>query len=112
MDMSDEKSPIIILPIDEKRVQHLRTKLQEYLGRFNGYAAPELQMGTICKIAVLKKLLEEGRVETLILHQEMVGMYGSNLDSHKFNGVCGVIDDYCKTGGQNTRGGTGLDQSC
>ncbi|MBI1975038.1 MAG: hypothetical protein HYS57_01605, partial [Parcubacteria group bacterium] len=104
------KSPVIVLPDDETRKQQLRDKLTQYKGRVHPYRAPELQMNmdTICKIAVLERLLCDGQVSTWDLSREMAKTYGSGFDVNAFNNACGVIEDYCKTGGQNLRGGTGL----
>lgn len=108
MSETTEQSPIFVLPEDETRKWQLREKLKEYKGRFDPYRAPELQMGTICKITVLEQLLRDDRVDTWELCLEMAQTYGSSFDSYKFNVACGVIDDYCKTGGKNAQGGTGL----
>lgn len=103
-----EQSPILFLPEDETRRVQLRQKLGEYKARFKPYQAPELQMGTICKITVLERLLQDEEVDTWGLCLEMRETYGSGFDPDKFGVACGVIDDYCKTGGQNAIGGTGL----
>ena len=105
--MGTEKSPVIVLPTDKTREQQLRGKLAEYKGRMDLYRAPELQMDTICKIAVLERLLRDSQVNTWELSQEMAETYAS-FDVKTFNNTCGVIKDYCETGGQNTHGGTGL----
>ena len=102
------ESPVIVLPEDEARKQQLRDKLEEYKDRLHPYRAPELQMSTICKIAVVKRLLKDGRVVTWDLSRELATTYGSGFDVNDFSNACGVIEDYCKTGGQNLRGGTGL----
>ena len=107
-DKMAEESPILVLPEDKTRVEQLRKKLEEYMGRYNPYGAPESQMGTICKTTVLGHLLEDLVVDTFQLYLEMEKIYGSGLDAHKFNVACGVINDYCTTGGKNTCGGTGL----
>lgn len=102
------ESPVIVLPKDETRKQQLRDKIMEYAGRMHPYRAPELQMDTICKIAVLERLLNDSRVNTWELSHEMANTYGSGFDANAFNRACGVIEDYCKTGGENLHGGTGL----
>jgi hypothetical protein len=90
-----KESPIIVLPADETRKQQLRDKLVEYRERMHPYRAPELQMSTICKIAVLERLLRDGQVNTLELHFEMVETYKLSFDIHAFQNACGVIADYC-----------------
>jgi len=103
-----EKSPVIVLPEDEARKVQLRRKLEEYKKRMLPFRAPEFQMDTICKVAVVERLLRDGQVLTWELSREMVKTYGSGFDPNAFNNACGVIEDYCKTSGQNTSGGTGL----
>lgn len=103
-----EKSPILVLPEDKVRVEQLERKLEEYKGRFNPYGAPESQMGAICKISVLERLLRDAVVDTFQLYLEMQKVYGSGFDVYRFNIACGVIDNYCKTGGEGNKGGTGL----
>ena len=99
---------VILLPNDETRKQQLRDKLVEYKKRMHPYAAPELQMDTICKIAVLERLLRDGQVNILDLSWEMTETYKLGFDINAFNKACGAIEDYCNTGGVHTRGGTGL----
>lgn len=107
-EMTAEKSPILVLPEDKVRVEQLRKKLEEYKQRADPYRAPELQMGTVCKIAVLERLLQDTTVDTWQLSLEMEETYGSGFDPWKFGTACGVIADYCNTGGQDVIGGTGL----
>ncbi|MDP3779448.1 MAG: hypothetical protein Q8R30_05405 [bacterium] len=106
--MTAEKSPILVLPEDKMRVEQLRKKLEEYKQRADPYRAPELQMGTVCKTAILERLLRDMVVDTWQLCLEMKETYGSGFDPQKFGVACGVIADYCNTGGRNTTGGTGL----
>ena len=103
-----EKSPVIVLPENETHKTQLRRKLEEYKGRVKPFRAPELQMDTIYKMTVLERLLRDGQVNTWELSREIAKTYGSDFDGHAFNNACGVIEDYCETGGQNTNGGTGL----
>jgi len=99
---------IIVLTEDETRKKQLQNKLKEYKGRMDPHRAPELQMGTICKIAVLERLLRDRRVNTWDFSKEMVDIYGSGFRMREFNVACAVMEDYCKTGGANLSGGTGL----
>lgn len=103
-----KESLVIVLPDDEARKQQLRDKLVEYKDRMHPYRVPELQMGTICKIAVLERFLRDGKVATWDLLREMVETYDSRFSINDFQNACGVIKDYCKTGGKNLHGGTGL----
>lgn len=106
--MGTKESFVIVLSGDETRKQQLRDKLVEYKGRIHPYCAPELQMDTICKVAVLEQLLRDGQVNTWELSSEMAKTYGSGFDANAFENACRVIEDYLKTSGQNLHGGTGL----
>lgn len=103
-----KEAPIISLPNDETRREQVQKKLKEYRGRMQPYRAPELQMENICKIAVLERLLRDGQVNTWDFSRKLAEEYGSGFNSNDFSLACAVIDDYCKTGGANLRGGTGL----
>lgn len=100
--------PIIILPEDKKRRQQLKNKLEEYEKRISPHRHPGLQMHAICKKIILERLLKEGEINTWNLSLEMAKTYGSDFNLDDFNDACGVIDDYCQTGGANVKGGTGL----
>ncbi|OGZ20805.1 MAG: hypothetical protein A2654_00235 [Candidatus Nealsonbacteria bacterium RIFCSPHIGHO2_01_FULL_43_31] len=103
-----KEAPIIVLTEDATRKKQLENKLKEYKGRMDPYRAPEMQMGTICKIAVLERLLRDGQVNVWDLSVEMAKTYGSGFGTREFNVACAVMEDYCKTGGKNLSGGTGL----
>lgn len=47
-------------------------------------------------------------MNTWELSIEMDDTYGTDFSVRDFNNACGVVDDYCKTGGKNVSGGTGL----
>lgn len=109
--MSDQDStsgPMIILPEDEELRSSLSHKLEEYNSRLDRFKAPELQMETICKIAVLSRLLEAGEVNTYALSIELHQRYGPGFQLVYFDNACSVIFDYVTTGGANVVGGTGL----
>lgn len=95
-------------PTDPARLEQLRRKLDEYTNRYNLYRAPELQMHTICKIAVLERLLQKGSVDVTELAIELSGKFGSGFNSAAFENACEVIEDYATTGGAKTVRGTGL----
>ena len=65
-------------------------------------------MDAIYKVTVLKRLLQDGQVNTYELSLEMAKVHGSSFDVDVFDNACSVIEDYCKTGGANAHGGTGL----
>jgi len=106
------ESPVIRLPDDETRVEQLKRKLAEYKERLrkHPFRAPEQQMDTICKIAILERLLEKKEASTWELSRELAKQYGSGFSGDWFNNACTVISDYCQTGGAHVRGGTGLKQ--
>lgn len=109
--MSDQDTisgPMIVLPEDSEMRPRLGRKLEEYQGRLEGFRAPELQMDTLCKIAVLSRLLETGEVNTFELSIELYEKYGSSFQPADFDNACGVIENYVTTGGANVIGGTGL----
>jgi len=106
-----KKSPVIKLPRGLKGgvvVAMLGSKLAEYRLRYDPGHHPGMQMGTVCKIAVLERLLEKKKVKTWDLSLELAEKYGSHFDEDDFNNACAVIKDYCKTGGKNVHGGTGI----
>lgn len=105
-----KKSPIIKLPTDPTRQNQLKEKLQEYKQRLknNAHRHPQLQMGTICKLAILERLLEKKEVKTWDLSRELAEKYPESYKPHMFDSACAVIDDYCLTGGKNVHGGTSL----
>lgn len=118
MKMEKEESPKIELPKDAEVVKRLQNKLKDYKQRLaeekkkiDPYKAPEqvfhILADTNYKIAVLEKVLLEGEVNTFELSRELNSQDGQ-FDSGAFNNACGVIEDYCSTGGKNTRGGTGF----
>ena len=109
----EEKGPEINLPEDQNIVKALQNKLVEYKERLvtqmkqEPYKAPELFADTNYKIAVLEKLLVEGKVNTYELSRQLKEKYGG-VDVASFDNACAVIEDYAKTGGKEVRGGTGL----
>ncbi len=105
-----KESPVLVLPTNKRRGQQLQRKLKEYEGRLDG-RRPELQMSTICKVRVLKLLLQDGKVSTWDLSLQLETEYGNAYFPgalRAFDAACGVIEDYCKTGGKNVSRGTGL----
>lgn len=101
----------IVLPKDETRLQQLRDKYAEYRARIDPNRDPKDQMGALCKRTVLANLLSEGEVETDEIRERMRKVHGDTFDERAFANACGVIDDYCRTGGAHIRGGTGFSGS-
>jgi len=75
---------------------------------------PELQLfmgsGTAYNFCVLERLLSNGIVKTFDLSAELAEKLGDRFNPTKFGNACGVISDYCLTGGANVHEGTGLPQ--
>lgn len=109
------ESPVIVLP-DERREQ-LQAKINEYRKRMaddDEFTHPEGQLlmgsGTAYNFCVLERLLSDGTVKTFDLSAELMEKLGDRFDPAKFGNACGVIKDYCETGGAKVTGGTGLPQ--
>jgi len=94
------------LPSNKKLLEQLQRKLEEYKNRLDPYKHPVLLSDPYCKIAVLERLLKRGKIIPSKIREEIKNE--SWFTAERFYAACWVIDDYCQTGGQNTRGGTGL----
>lgn len=116
---------IIVMPDDPEIRQKLERKAIEYGQRVSRddvelqrhpenlpYTAPEIlkerQLDSEFKLAVAKKLLNEGRVDVSALESHLRDIYGNIFDLHIFERAIGVICDYLETGGKHTKGGTGF----
>lgn len=114
---------LIFLPENPQAVEQLENKLKEYKSRFeeikksrgynDAFKAPEqifdLIADTHYKIAVLETLLQEKSVNTNELYEKLHGEdHYFNQDS--FINACAVINDYCETGGERSKGGTGFNR--
>ena len=101
--------PRIALPADNPtRLAQLRAKLVEYQGRVLPSQAPEAQMGSLCKVLVLHRLLQDGHLDPAGLCCELAARFESSFNPRAFDNACRVIADYCVTGGAHNHGGTGL----
>lgn len=103
----------IVLPKDEATVEKLKKKLAEYEGRLThpDWQTNHLISDTVCKIAVLKHLLSNGRVSDNDFPKvvaDIAAMRYRGLDITLLSQAFGVIKDYCETGGKNVFGGTKL----
>lgn len=112
---------IIQLPKNQDLVERLRKKLVQYAQRAsdlvdqikeeNPYWHPELVVQNYCitnqfyKLAVLSELLEKREIGAQAFSLELAEEYNV-FDINNFNQACGVIDDYCRTGGAHAQGGT------
>ena len=112
---SGEEFPVIELPQDEAKIARLDQKLIEYLGRIrklrkeNPYQPPEDPMfrDAEYKITILGSLLKKGSVNARDISRELNQKF-NGFDKARFENAYKVINDYCKTGGEHARGGTGL----
>lgn len=93
----DNGGPKLILPEDAGVTRILlENKLAEYKKR-------KQDLDTVYKIEILNHLITHGEVSiNEILHKL------DAVDRKIFDNAVGVIEDYIKTGGKNTRGGTGI----
>lgn len=102
-------SLFLTLPTDEVRVAQLRAKLEEYRGRLERDCRgdnPSRAWDSICKIAVLETLLNNGRVDLSMVREKLAHEHGEAVG--RLRVAFEVIADYCTTGGRNTSSGTGL----
>jgi len=101
---------VLELPKDPTRVVQLKQKLEEYRERF----AQECKDGrpdfyiwdSICKIAVLRTLLQDESIDLNMVREKLVEEHGEAVSRLRI--AFRVIADYCATGGANVFGGTGL----
>ncbi len=106
--MESQGSPVIKL--DRRKrvlVRMLRWKLIEYESRREKYRPPGLDP-TFYKEEVLKKVLEDGFVNTWELSREMSKRLSEEYDFRFFNNACAVVGAYCKQDFDKIAGGTGL----
>ena len=95
-----------VLRLPEDRYPLVR-KLAEYKTRIEPFRAPELQLDTLYKIAVLEPLVRDGEVNRTATREALSEAYGT-VDERLFHNAWGVIMDYIETGGRKLFGGTGL----
>ena len=104
----ESKDLAIVLP-DERKAQ-LTVKLEEYRERLDSDREPIYRMDSIHKIYVLERLLADGNVSPSELEQHVVVDLGQDFDRESFERALWVMKEYCKDGGKNLPGGTGLPQ--
>ncbi len=103
--------------VSQKRAELLFKKLKEYRRRLNfarnqtTASIENLTMDAITsyKFVVLNRLFEEGRADPFSIRIELERQLGPQFHTGSFEHAWRVIDDYCKTGGANNTGGTGLE---
>lgn len=119
-----EESPIIKLPEDKGRIKKLELKLSEYFGRvarlrdrlteehYNWHPG-QIQLFyksslDYHKLIILGNLFDRREIDPYELSQRMYEEMGDSFNLNNFNMACGVIDDYCLTGGANVQGSSGF----
>ena len=123
-----EKGVVLVLPNNPQLRARLEAKLQEYRQRLIAeekamgdigvapYRSPE-RLGSVVyydsyyKIAVLERLLNDGRVAAEPLSLELLQMQGDGFDSQMYVNAFQVIEVYVKGTGGTLIGGTGLPDS-
>jgi len=101
-----ERMPEEQIRVTEDR-EALLQKLEDYKKRYNQYGAPETQLDTIYKLAVIEPLVENGEVDENEVRNGLIARFNT-LDEGLFANAWKVIRDYARTGGANTSGGTGF----
>ena len=105
--MVDSSLPEAIVLSDDPILKgKLTRKLAEYRQRLETNQRPGRQSGTYCKIEVLTRLLQDERIAPVLLREQFKDQPWFTAED--FRNACGVISDYCSSGGKNTCGGTGL----
>jgi len=110
--MSDQAlqkgGPVLVLAEDDQdKRERFEKKLAEYKKRLEGTFDERTVMDIKYKITLVEELLEKGEVNTWELSRK-IAKEDKRIDADAFQNACGVIHDYCLTGGQKTCGGTGF----
>jgi len=124
--MNMYKKIYLELPKDEKRVGTLKKKMGEYAQRLQDLKErietdhsnwhPEYIMRFVeqsqnyMNLRVFSELFLTPKLETTNFSLELddEGFIYDKKSLDRYNLACAILDDYCKTGGKNCRGGTGL----
>ena len=92
--VEQNKQPANILEIGNAR-SFLEGKLAEYESRRNGkFNGVEVQLDSICKGAIIQRLLKDGNVDADVLKSDMMAAYGENFNEDIFQNAWGVIKKY------------------
>ncbi|MCK9567910.1 hypothetical protein M0R72_03040 [Candidatus Pacearchaeota archaeon] len=107
----------IVLPEDESIVFALKNKFVEYTQRMKVHRKENPKMDSesfnksyshaLYKMLVLGRLLDKKEIDTAEFSSELQKEL-SFFNVENYCDAVKVIDDYCKTGGKNINGGTGL----
>ncbi len=102
----ESKYPILVLPKDEKKISLLKTKKRDYEQRVEHYqySAPESPqyqhyLSSVCKLTLVKKLIEKGEVDTQKILGNLEDKLGENVEI--FEKAIAIIEDYCVTGDEH-----------
>ena len=104
----------IELPEDEKIIKALKNKKEEYSKRIeeqirkDPHFSPDVMPDFYYRIAMLKELLTNKKINAEELSKKLKKEYGGLLNNRAFCSSYSVIKDYVETGGKNLEGGTGL----
>ena len=109
--IAQAQTTILTLPEDPQLRAQLAAKLLEYQGRYKPYQAPESQMDTICKLAVLGRLMDTGSVDTWALSLQLHERYGSGFEASWFNNAVSVIRVYIGDSTEPIFYGSGLPEA-
>ncbi|RJP46561.1 MAG: hypothetical protein C4548_02445 [Desulfobacteraceae bacterium] len=105
----------IRLPDDPLIKTRLKKKLSEYEKRLEKlkkdckHNNPDLACNSSpgYKAQIVRRLITVGEVKTPDMAKEIKEEFGT-IDFDKFNNAAKVIFDYCRTGGQNVKSGSGF----
>jgi hypothetical protein len=107
---TSKEDPFSVIEIGNNR-EALALKLEEYRTRLDLSKKPETQFDEIYKIAIIERLLADGKVDPAVLFEELKREYDGFSARGTFFNACGVIRGYVEDGGKNVRGGTGFPDS-
>jgi hypothetical protein len=105
IDWENDSSLVIERPEDPELLEKLRQKLAEYRNTLFDCCpinSPETLTDAYYKITVLHTVLEQGEVNCWVI-SKMIAHRCGRIDYKIFSNACGVIADYCETGGQNVK---------
>ena len=87
--------------------QRLEVKFNEYVGRLADPKFRDSDRDTLCKIAIVRALVENGRANKQQVKKSFATNYGYPA-AEVFDQAWRVIARYVLRGGEGNRGGTGL----
>ena len=121
------EGPILKLPNNQERKSQLKRKLKEYAKRVEkdikileqnnpNWHPSQIEFfykksSSYMKLTVLSELFFQRELNSyeLCLKLSNEELIKNKKDLDNYNQACGVINDYCETGGANCINGTGLE---